>query len=123
MEIPSLPSFPSFRPLDLYDKPLLDRIFAELQPRVSELTFAGLYLFRFAHDYRLTTVNDSIVVLGKGYDGSEYFLPPLNGDIAEALSSLFAAGLTLYGAHKPFADRYLRDERILLSEDRDSFDY
>ncbi len=45
----AIPRYPASRPLGLGDKPLLDGIFGHLQPRVSELTFANLYLFRSAH--------------------------------------------------------------------------
>ncbi len=118
-----IPTFPTTRPLELTDKPLLDPIFGDLQPRVSELTFAGLYLFRNAHSYHITMAGDSVTILGKGYDGGALFLPPLTGDIQSALRLLFGSGLQLYGADEPFADRYLADDRILLIEDRDAFDY
>ena len=98
-----IPPYPESRALLISDKPLLDRLCTEIQPHISELTFAGLYLFRTAHEYKLTTAADSIVVLGKGYDGSEYFLPPLGGDVAEALKTMFADGQTLYGADDQFA--------------------
>jgi hypothetical protein len=120
---PQIPSFPASRPLDLSDKPSLDQIFADLQPRVSEMTFAGLFLFRNAHDYRLTIAGDSLVILGKGYDGEGRFLPPLTGDIRNALNMLFASGVALYGADENFANRYLGNERVQVTEDRDSFDY
>lgn len=118
-----IPRYPAGRELDINDKPLLDDIFDRLQPKVSELAFANLYLFRTAHDYRLATVGDALVVLGKGYGGDEYFLPPLTGDIAGALAVLFGDGLTLYGADEAFAQSYLRDERFDVREDRDNFDY
>lgn len=118
-----IPNFPASRPLSLDDKPLLDAVFAELQPRVSELTFANLYLFREAHAYRLTLVGDSPVVLGQGYGGDEYFLPPLGADVAGALRVLLDEGMTLYGADGPFVVRYLKGERVAVEEDRDAFDY
>ncbi|MDD2321478.1 MAG: hypothetical protein PHO83_15645, partial [Geobacteraceae bacterium] len=74
-----IPLYPSMRPIELEDKPLLDGVFHVMQPRVSELTFANLYLFRRAHSYRVTMVGRSLVVLGTGYGGEEYFLPPLTG--------------------------------------------
>uniref|UniRef100_A0A831UF05 DUF2156 domain-containing protein n=1 Tax=Geobacter metallireducens TaxID=28232 RepID=A0A831UF05_GEOME len=119
----AIPRYPASRPLALGDKPRLDPLFAELQPRVSELTFANLYLFREAHDYRLTLVGDSPVVLGKGYGGGEYFLPPLGGDVTGALRTLLAGGMTLYGADEPFVARYLSGEGVVVEEDRDAFDY
>jgi len=90
-----IPPYPATRPLALADKPLLDRLCTDIQPRVSELTFAGLYLFREAHQYRIAAAAGSIVVLGRGYDGSAYFLPPLGGNVAEALKILFADGMAL----------------------------
>jgi uncharacterized protein len=118
-----IPVYPDTRPLDISDKPLLDQLFRKLQPRVSELTFAGLYLFRSAHAYRLTMVGDSPVVLGKGYDARNYFLPPLDGDIPRALDTLFAQGQELYGADDMFISCYLAGKELEVMEDRDSFDY
>ncbi|MDD2580940.1 MAG: phosphatidylglycerol lysyltransferase domain-containing protein, partial [Desulfuromonadaceae bacterium] len=66
---------------------------------------------------------DSVVVLGKGYDGSNYFLPPLGGDVAEALKIMFADGLALYGADDRFAEKYLGANTLQITELRDSYDY
>jgi len=118
-----IPVYPGTRPLDLSDKPLLDSHFKQLQPRVSELTFAGLFLFREAHEYHLARVNDSLVILGQGYDGQGYFLPPLGGDIPATLTLLFAAGGELYGADELFATAYLGTGQQAVSADRNSFDY
>ena len=118
-----IPPYPASRPLALADKPLLERIFSDLQPRVSELTFAGLYLFREAHRYRLTVAAGSIVVLGRGYDGPDYFLPPLGGNSAEALKVLFADGIPLYGADDQFVERFIIPETLQITDLRDSCDY
>ncbi len=118
-----IPAYPESRALDMADKPLLDRILADLQPRISELTFAGLYLFRIAHEYQVSMVGDSLVILGKGYDGISYFLPPLCGNIENALSTLFQDDRVLYGADERFSKTYLSSGNIILSEERDSFDY
>lgn len=118
-----LPRYPESRAIRLEDKPLLDRLFRELQPRVSELTFANLYLFRAVHDYRLTRVGDAVLALGRGYDGSRYFLPPFCGDLGAATLELLGAGLTLYGADDPFLERYLQGPGLEIVADRDNFDY
>jgi uncharacterized protein len=118
-----VPRYPAARGITLEDKPLLDRLFSDLQPRISEFTFANLFLFRTVHDYRLTLVKDAVVVLGKGYDGASYFLPPLCGDIAGALDELFAVGLMLYGADDAFAESFLQTPELELVPDRDNFDY
>jgi hypothetical protein len=118
-----IPVYPVGRPLELDDKPLLDEIFARLQPRVSELTFANLYLFRTPHAYRLTMVGDALVVLGKGYAGGEYFMPPLTGNIGRALDVLLDNGLILYGGDEAFIANYLQGDAVEVIEDRDNFDY
>ena len=118
-----IPAWPAARPLDISDKPHFDRIFELLQPRVSELTFAGLYLFRTAHDYRISLVGDSVVVLGKGYDCSCYCLPPLGGDVSGACLQLLDAGQVLYGADEAFVERVLVGADCEVEEVRESFDY
>ncbi|MDD2736321.1 MAG: phosphatidylglycerol lysyltransferase domain-containing protein [Desulfuromonadaceae bacterium] len=118
-----IPTYPASRPLALTDKPLLDQLCTNVQPRVSELSFAGLYLFRKAHEYKLATVAGSIVVIGTGYDGSVYFLPPLGGDTAAALNVLFTDGLPLYGADDIFVEKHLSTHSVQIAEMRDSFDY
>lgn len=118
-----IPSYPASRPLDLDDKPLLDAKFSALQPRVSELTFAGLYLFRNAHDYRLSMVRDSLVVLGRGYSGERYFMQPLGGDVEASFEMVWGDGLELYGADEALAERCLTRGGVAAVEDRDAFDY
>lgn len=118
-----IPPYPESRPLSMTDKPLLDRLCADIQPRISELTFAGLYLFRIAHEYKLTKAADSIVVLGRGYDGTNYFLPPLGGDVAIALKVMFTSGLPLYGADDRFVAVYLDGNTPQITDLRDSCDY
>jgi len=118
-----IPRYPQSRGIALEDKHLLAPLFLELQPRISELTFANLYLFRKAHDYRLTRVGDAVVALARGYDGSSYFLPPFCGEIGGATLELLDAGLTLYGADDPFLQSYLHMGGLEVSADRDNFDY
>lgn len=118
-----IPQYPGSRGIMLEDKPLLDRLFSEMQPRVSELTFANLYLFRKAHDYRLTRVGEAVLALGRGYDGAPYFLPPFGGDIAAAASKLLDDGVTLYGADDAFLERHLAAGTFEAEPDRNNFDY
>lgn len=118
-----IPHYPNTRDLDLSDKLLLDDIFYNLQPQVSELTFANLYLFREAHEYRLTRVGESVVVFGRGYDGQEFFMPPLNGDVATTMDYLFEGQKTLYGADEKFAEKYLPGEDFQVTPVRASDDY
>jgi uncharacterized protein len=118
-----IPRYPQARGILLEDKELLDRLFHELQPRVSELTFANLFLFRKVHDYRLTSVGSAVVALGRGYDGSAYFLPPFSGEPVAAAMELIDSGLTLYGADDSNVERFRQMQGVEVVEDRDNFDY
>jgi hypothetical protein len=118
-----IPAYPESRPLDIEDKQLLDDLFRRLQPRISEFTFANLYLFRLAHEYRLTMLGDALVILARGYGGEPYFLLPPADGCEGALCRLLAEGLTLYGADGRFIDSYLSGRGVQIVPDRDSFDY
>jgi hypothetical protein len=118
-----IPQYPAARPLQLSDRSILQEHFRDLQPLVSELSFANLYLFRHIHCYRLTAVNDSLVILGCGYDGRPYFLPPLSGHIGETSRRLLAEDKILYGADERFVAGHIADICYRLDADRDNDDY
>ncbi len=118
-----IPQFPLNRELLLTDKPLFDVLFRQLQPRISELTFAGLYLFRAPHAYRISSLAGSVIVSGTGYDGAPYALPPLGGDRQESARQLLAQGWELYGVDEELSARLSQNQEITLQEDRDNFDY
>jgi len=119
-----IPRYPESRPLLLEDKSEIDPLLWELQPRVSELTFANLYLFRQVHNYQLTRVGDALVALGCGWDGTPYFLPPFSGDRGLAARTLIDAGRTLYGADQGFMECHFPTwDGLEVVEDRDNFDY
>jgi hypothetical protein len=119
----TIPSFPVTRQLTLADRELFTELFHDLKPLASEFTFAGLYLFRTAHRYRLGMVGDSVVVLGSGYDGVDYALPPLGGNVAAALRWLLEGGIGIYGADERFVSLYCGGESVDIVEDRDNWDY
>lgn len=121
--VPSLPAYPDSRPLELADRSWLTRLCRELQPVISELCFANLYLFRHIHHYRLTRVENSFILLAVGYDGASYFLPPLSGDRTSASRRLLASGVTLYGADDRFLAELAPDAACRIEADRDNFDY
>lgn len=118
-----IPPFPDARPLEITDKLLLDDVFNRMQPEISELTFAGLYLFRRAHDYRISRLGDSLIITGRGYDGEPYALPPLADDQLPALAALHDAGLAVYGADELLVGNVSKSSQWEVHEERNSFDY
>jgi hypothetical protein len=68
-------------------------------------------------------VGNALVLLGLGYGGEPYFLPPLTGNVEHAILRLFGEGKTLYGADELFVNSYLLGKKVEMIEDRDNFDY
>lgn len=119
-----IPKYPDSRAVRLDDSQLLHSVFRRMQPSISEFTFANIFLFRHAHNYRVSFHGDSLVILGMGYDGTEYFLPPLEGNVSSAADGLLREGITLYGADRAFFDSFRSAaEHLEIVEDRDSHDY
>lgn len=118
-----IPEYPDKRPLALADRDLLTGCLSALQPLISELTFANLYLFRQVHSYALSTINGSIIVSGTGYDGNTYCLLPLSGDRGTAARQLLDFGGTLYGVDETFLNNELENRGYSVVDDRDNDDY
>lgn len=119
----NLPEHPDSRPIELGDKGLFDAIFVELQPRISEFTFANLFLFRRAHDYHLSRIGGAVMVQGKRYTGERFFFPPFGADAGQAAETILQEGATIAAADQRFADGFGALPDIEATEDRDSFDY
>jgi hypothetical protein len=118
-----IPPWPSRRSIELYDKEQIDALFDKLQPTISELTFAGLYLFRAAHEYSLSAIGETVVIAGKGYDGSPYCMSPLGVDVSGACAILLDSGMELYGIDEVLAAKLINHANTEVDEDRNSFDY
>lgn len=118
-----IPDYPAMRPLEMADRELLQEIFRQLQPEISEFTFANLYLFRKAHAYAISWVEESLVLFARGYGGEPYFLPPITGERGKTARKLLAAGHPLYGADGAFLEEYILPAGFSAVTDRDNWDY
>ena len=110
----TLPDFPEFRPVCSQDKDLLESAFRYVQPEISELNFTNLFMFRHVHDYRLSSLRGSILILAKSYSGEPYFMPPVGGDEVPAVIDEMFRYLSERGQRpemdlvwKDFLDRYV----------------
>jgi len=80
--------YPEFSPLSVEQRSILHPCFQRLAEGMSELTFAGIYLFRAAHDYRVSCAGEGIFVIA-GRDGEPFFILPFHLPSEEILDSLF----------------------------------
>lgn len=61
--------------LDLKHKNLLFDRLKKVNTRISEYSFANLYLFRRSHQYEVCFIEDKIFIKGLTYDGLTYYMP------------------------------------------------
>jgi hypothetical protein len=113
--------YPEFSALSLDQRPLLHPRFHRLAEGMSELTFAGLYLFRETHHYRVSRVGDEVLVIA-GTDAEPFFILPFEFPSDDLLNALFDRHRTMKAVSSSQAERLLR-MGCRVWEDRDNFDY
>jgi hypothetical protein len=125
-----LPEFPKFRSLAIEDKALLDPLFKEMQPQMSELTFTNLFVWNEAEPVQLSRLDKTVLLQRKRIrDGKNVHLPPLGKEpISAVLKRLKEATvenqseMLLYGINGEQA-KQLSVEGFRVEPDRDDWDY
>lgn len=113
--------YPKFSPLALDQRPELHPRFQPLPEGMSELTFAGVYLFRDAHQYRVARLDGDLYVIA-GQDAEPFFMLPFGLPDQEVLDTLFDQYKTMKAASPVQAEQLAR-RGYRVWEDRDNFDY
>lgn len=116
------PKYPKFAGLNREARDFLQPALKALEPEVSELTFANLYLFRKAHGYMLSALPDGSPVISGEDDGAAFFILPAVLPPIELLADLFRR----FGSMKCVTENRAKELSELgfsVAEDRDNFDY
>lgn len=117
-----LPIYPQSVELTLAHRPLLHPLFGELRAGISEFTFANIYLFRKAHNYRLSMLeNGTLVILGQDKAHS-FFMLPFGLPPLHLVAQLLAEQGMMKCATKDQAET-LAAAGFRVLADRDNFDY
>jgi hypothetical protein len=114
--------FPAFSELALEMRPILHPLFRTLADGVSEFTFANMYLFRKAHNYRIASLDDGKYVVAGSDGGRAFFMLPFGLPGPAALETLFQR----FGGVKAASEAQAEEFRRLgyeVVEDRDNDDY
>jgi uncharacterized protein len=113
--------YPEFSSVALEQRAELHPLFQQLPEGMSELTFAGIYLFRDIHQYRISRLGKDLYVIA-GKDEEPFFTLPFGLPPEDILHSLFQR----YGVMKavsPAQAEQLSQMGYRVWEDRDNFDY
>ncbi len=113
--------YPESSSLSLDQRPLLHPRFQRLTEGMSELTFAGLYLFRETHQYQVSRAGDEVFII-TGMDAEPFFILPFELPPENVLNSLFDRHRTMKAVSASQAERLAR-MGCRVWEDRDNFDY
>ena len=125
-----VPGFPTFREITLTDKPLLDKILAEMEPEISELTFTNLFVWNSFEPVQISSLEETLLLKRTRLsDGKTYLLPPFGKQlVAEVLTGL--RKLSLSGNEiLPFCGvtreqlQSLDASTLKIEPDRDDWDY
>ena len=125
----ALPEYPRMAGLSRENQELVDGLFDEAQPRISELTFAYLWVWDPWIDCRLARRDDALIVKAhRASEGDSYLFPPV---VAEAGKSASLIREMLDGEDPPVFQRVPEDvvealtERpdLDISEQRNRADY
>jgi hypothetical protein len=124
-----LPEFPKSRNLVFEDKVLLDTLFKELQPQMSELTFTNLFVWNEAGPVQLSRLDKTVLLQRRRIrDGKNVLLPPLTKQpISTVLESVKKATaennpkMLFYSMESEQAKQL--SQRFRVEPDRDDWDY
>lgn len=126
----ALPQFPIFAPIELAHADEVREVLDAMERPISEFSFANLYLFRAAHDYRLSRLGGLLLITARGYDGGRYAFPPWGvGDVEEGArklaAHLAAEGSTprIYPVPGAMVERFFSSPSWEATRDRDGADY
>jgi hypothetical protein len=115
-------TFPAFSEITLESRPVLHERFRSLGDGVSEFTFANIYLFRKAHNYRISRLDDERYVIAGSDGGRNFFMLPFGLPAPDLLERLFS----LFSSVKAVSEAQSESFRALgyeVVEDRDNHDY
>lgn len=121
----AIPEFPNARAVSLGDKPLIDRLLAQMQPEISAYTFTNLFAWREQHRVSLSRVGDSLIVHYNDGDRRMCLRPLCGGDeVVEKVLSESQGDRTEFG-YMPAeqASRLASRPGLSVIEDRDNADY
>jgi hypothetical protein len=121
-----IPCYPEFTPLAFDLKSSLHPRLSLTPDGVSEYTFSNLYLFRRRYNYRVSRIENRVLILSGDREGKRFFMTPCAAPDRDVLEDLFTAHDYWKGISESVLNLGRADWEswgIELSEDRDNFDY
>lgn len=119
--VQTIAEYPEYSALALEQRPVLHPRFQRLAEGMSELTSAGIYLFRQTHHYQISRMGEDLFVIS-GRNAEPFFMLPFGLPPRELLESLFGQHQVMKAVSASQAEQ-LSQMGYRVWEDRDNFDY
>ena len=114
--------YPDSVEVDINFRSILHPRFQVLTDGISEFTFANIFLFRRKHNYRLSWLNEDLLLISGKDDNETFFMLPFGLPDQDILTGLFKR----FGTMKAVSENYIRvlsEIDYSIFEDRDNYDY
>ncbi|MFA5275744.1 MAG: phosphatidylglycerol lysyltransferase domain-containing protein [Candidatus Omnitrophota bacterium] len=119
-----IPAYPDFKPLELEYLSIFNQAFKENPPRISEFTFTNLYAWREAYKFKVSTL-DNFIILSSEKDAQMRFFDPIgSGDKKKAMERISDDFKAIFiRIPEETAALFSEDARFGLKPDIDNSDY
>lgn len=117
-----IPIYPESTSVTIDLRPLLHPQFQALSEGISEFAFANIYLFRDVHNYRISMLDESLLVILGRDNNNPFLMLPFGLPEKLILQKLFQEHLSMKAATEDQA-KILEGLGFTVFEDRDNFDY
>lgn len=109
-------------PLDLTHSKLLKDKLYNMKVRLSEFSFANLYLFRKVHDYKVLTEDECVFITGLTYDKKPFVLPLCEKENPdrEKLDEMISIHGMLFPVSEDWLKYFPEDKYIAFHDENDS---
>jgi hypothetical protein len=130
--MPSIPDFPTFKPIELADRDFVQGVLDGYQPLTSEWTFTNLFIWRSHYHFRWSMYGDWLVVICGRESGEIYALAPIGPvgresvtrELLEWLGSETDSGRArIERADQRIISELQTSGEFLVEPARDQFDY
>ena len=117
-----IPDYPDTAELSMTIRQEIHPLLQMLPDGISEFTFANLYLFRKTHNYRITQIDNGLIILIGDDNNEPFFMSPFGIPEKEELHHLFNTFITMKCVSRSQSE-LLSAQGCDVFEDRDNFDY
>jgi hypothetical protein len=118
----TIPEYPDSAEVSIDMREVLHPRFKALADGISEFTFANIYLFRQAHNYRISRLDNELFVITGRDNENPFFMLPFGLPDENIIRKLFNSFHTMKATTAEQAEK-LTAMGYSVSEDMDNFDY